>query len=110
MSAGASRKVPASRSKTEPNTLGESKRGRHSHSMFEFGATRAHVSQSDRKPYSAIGGDGLAPKPAPGPPPLPTSPPPPPPRAPRPRPPPPTPASGTHSFTASPPPPRPGAP
>ena len=27
--------------------------------MFEFGATSAQVSQSDRKPYSAIGGNGL---------------------------------------------------
>jgi hypothetical protein len=41
-----------------PNTLGESMRGTHSHSTFPDGATSAAVSQSDRKPYSAIGGNG----------------------------------------------------
>src|SRR5438067_13865231 len=41
-----------------PNTLGESMRGRQSHSMFPLGATSASDSQSDRKPYSAIGGNG----------------------------------------------------
>ena len=57
---GPSRNMPASRSSTAPNTLGESKRGRHSHSTFPLGATSAHVVQSDRKPYSAMGGNGLA--------------------------------------------------
>jgi hypothetical protein len=33
-----------------PNTLGESIRGRQSHSTFPLGATRAVVSPSDRKP------------------------------------------------------------
>ena len=61
-----SRNVPASRSSSAPNTLGESKRGRQSHSMFELGATSAQVSQSDRKPYSAIGGNVLAPAPVVG--------------------------------------------
>src|SRR6184192_4080687 len=60
---GPSRNVPASRSRIAPNTLGESNRGKHSHSTDPFGATRAHVWQSDRKPYSAIAGNGLAPHP-----------------------------------------------
>ena len=47
-SAGASRKVPASRSRIAPNTLGESIRGRHIHSTLPFGATSAVVWQSDR--------------------------------------------------------------
>jgi hypothetical protein len=55
--------MPASRSRIAPNTLGESKRGRQSHSTLPPGATRAQVAQSERKPYSAIGGNGLAPKP-----------------------------------------------
>ena len=38
---------------------GESKRGRHSHSTLPLGATSAQVSQSDRKPYWAIGGKAL---------------------------------------------------
>jgi hypothetical protein len=41
-----------------PNTLAESTRGTHSHSTFPDGATRAVVSQSDRKPNSAMGGKG----------------------------------------------------
>ena len=41
-----------------PKTLGESTRGRHSHSTLPHGATSAVVSQSDRKPYSAMGGKG----------------------------------------------------
>ena len=49
-SAGPSRKPPAWRSRTEPNTLGESMRGRHSHSTLPLGATRATDSQSERKP------------------------------------------------------------
>src|SRR3954447_18999827 len=52
------RSVPASRSSIAPNTLGPSKRGRHIHSTAPDGATSAHVSQSDRKAYSAIGGNG----------------------------------------------------
>ena len=51
--------MPASRSSIAPNTLGESTRGRHSHSTFPLGATSATVSQSDRNAYSAIGGNGL---------------------------------------------------
>jgi hypothetical protein len=42
--------VPASRSRIEPKTLGESMRGRHIHSTAPLGATSAVVSQSDRKP------------------------------------------------------------
>ena len=49
-SAGPSRNEPASRSSTAPNTLAESIRGRHIHSMLPLGATSAVVSQSDRKP------------------------------------------------------------
>src|SRR5689334_23132869 len=52
------RNVPASRSSMAPNTLGPSKRGRHIHSTAPLGATSAHVSQSDRNAYSAIGGKG----------------------------------------------------
>src|ERR1700761_1574059 len=58
---GPSLNEPASRSRIAPNTLGESIRGRHSHSIAPPGATSAVVSQSDRKPYSAIGGNGLPP-------------------------------------------------
>src|SRR3954465_1906495 len=42
-----------------PRALGEWNRGRHSHSTAPLGATRAPVSQSDRKPYWAIGGEAL---------------------------------------------------
>src|SRR4051794_41617911 len=52
------RNVPASRSSIAPKTLGPSKRGRHIHSTAPLGATSAHVSQSDRNAYSAIGGNG----------------------------------------------------
>src|ERR671930_2292505 len=62
---GPSRNMPASRSRIAPKTLGESKRGRQSHSTFPLGATSAHVVQSERNPYSAIGGKGLAPTPTP---------------------------------------------
>ena len=48
--AGPSRNMPASRSSSAPNTLGESIRGRHIHSTLPLGATSAVVSQSDRKP------------------------------------------------------------
>ena len=47
---GPRRKSPASRSSMAPNTLGESIRGRQSHSTLPLGATSATVSQSDRKP------------------------------------------------------------
>src|SRR2546421_3661533 len=52
------RNVPASRSSMAPKTLGPSKRGRHIHSTAPLGATSAHVSQSERNAYSAIGGNG----------------------------------------------------
>src|SRR2546423_15712481 len=52
------RNVPASRSSMAPKTDGPSKRGRHIHSTAPDGATSAHVSQSLRNAYSAIGGDG----------------------------------------------------
>ena len=55
---GPSRNVPASRSSSEPNTLGESKRGTHSQSIAPSGATSAPVWQSERNAYSAIGGNG----------------------------------------------------
>lgn len=47
---GASRKWPASRSRRELNALGESKRGRHSHSTEPPRETSAAVWQSERKP------------------------------------------------------------
>ena len=55
---GPSRKKPASRSSSVPNTLGESKRGTHSQSIAPSGATSAPVWQFDRNAYSAIGGNG----------------------------------------------------
>src|SRR5215218_4969261 len=55
---GASRKLPPPRSSSEPNTLGESKRGTHSQSIAPSGATKAPVWQSDKNAYSAIGGNG----------------------------------------------------
>ncbi len=58
---GPSLNEPASRSSSAPNTLGESIRGRQSHSIAPLGATSAVVSQSERKPYSAIGGNGEPP-------------------------------------------------
>src|SRR5437879_9928916 len=57
-SSGPKRKAPALRSRSEPNTLGESKRGKHNHSTFPDGAISADVSQSERKPSSAMGGNG----------------------------------------------------
>ena len=45
---GPSRKEPASRSSSVPNTLGESKRGTHSQSIAPSGATSAPVWQFDR--------------------------------------------------------------
>src|SRR6516164_7666790 len=54
---GPNRKVPAARSSSAPNTLGESGRGRHSHSTAPLGATRQLCSQLDKSPYSAIGGN-----------------------------------------------------
>src|SRR4051812_10249688 len=53
------RKRPTSRSRIGDRTLGESNCGRHSHSTFPLGATRAATSQSDRNAYSAIGGERL---------------------------------------------------
>ena len=47
---GPRRKAPAPRSSSAPNTLGESKRGRHSHSTVPSDATSAPVWQSERKP------------------------------------------------------------
>src|SRR3954447_13475033 len=61
-SSGPMRKLPALRSSSEPNTLGESKRGMHNHSTLPVGAMSAAVSQSERKPRSAIGGNGDAPR------------------------------------------------
>ena len=60
-SSGPTRNPPASRSRMAANTLGESSLGRHSHSRLPLGATSAVVSQSERKPYSAIGGKGDGP-------------------------------------------------
>ena len=45
---GPNRKVPALRSSSAPNTLGESGRGRLSHSIDPSGATRQLFSQSDK--------------------------------------------------------------
>ena len=42
-----------------PKTLGLSMRGTHIHSTLPLGATSAHDSQSERKAYCAIGGNGL---------------------------------------------------
>src|SRR3954471_16364808 len=58
VSAGPMRHVPASRSSIAPKTDGPSKRGRHIHSTAPDGATSAHVSQSLKNAYSAIGGKG----------------------------------------------------
>src|SRR3954453_11624153 len=55
---GPSRNVPAPRSSSVPNPPGASNRGTHSQSIAPSGATSALVWQSDRKPYSAIGGNG----------------------------------------------------
>ena len=55
---GPSRNEPAWRSSRLPNTLAASKRGTHSQSIDPSGATSAPVWQSDRKAYSAIGGNG----------------------------------------------------
>ena len=65
---GPNRKLPASRSRRLPNTLGESNRGTHSQSTPPSGATSAPVWQSERKAYSAMGvnGDGIAALCAPG--------------------------------------------
>ncbi len=43
---------------TAPKTLGESSRGRHSHSTLPLAATSAVTSQSERNAYSAMGGKG----------------------------------------------------
>src|SRR3954470_3360771 len=60
-SAGPNRKPPASRSRIAPKTLGESRRGRPSHSTFPDGAMSAGTPQSDRNAYSRIGGNGERP-------------------------------------------------
>src|SRR3954451_19599365 len=59
---GPSLNDPASRSSSDPNTLGESKLGTQSQSSDPSGATSAPVWQFDRKADSAIGGnaDGAA--------------------------------------------------
>jgi hypothetical protein len=44
---GPTRKLPASRSRSAPNTLGESGRGTHIHSTSPLGATSAIVSESE---------------------------------------------------------------
>ncbi|CAO5234098.1 hypothetical protein FAGKG844_190083 [Frankia sp. AgKG'84/4] len=61
MRSGPNRNPPAERSSTEPKTLGASGRGTHIHSTLPLGATRHDVSQSERNPYSAMGGKGLPP-------------------------------------------------
>src|SRR3954452_454774 len=55
---GPKRNRPASRSSRLPKMLGESNRGTHSQSTEPSGATRAPVWQSERKAYSAMGGNG----------------------------------------------------
>src|SRR4051812_50069580 len=55
---GPTRKKPAWRSSSVPNTLGESKLGMQSQSIAPSGATSALVWQLERNPYSAIGGGG----------------------------------------------------
>src|SRR4051794_16318416 len=60
-SAGPKRKPPASRSRIAPKTLGESRRGTHSHSTLPDGAINAVTSQSERNAYSRIGGNGERP-------------------------------------------------
>ena len=57
--AGPNRNEPAERSSRAPKTLGESGRGRQSHSTDPSGAMRQLSSQSERKAYSAIGGKSL---------------------------------------------------
>src|SRR3982075_297469 len=57
---GANRKLPAPRSRMAAKTLGLSGRGRHIHSTLPLGAISALISQSDRKAYSAMGGNALA--------------------------------------------------
>jgi hypothetical protein len=56
---GPNRNDPAERSSRAPKTLGESGRGRHSHSTDPPGAIRQLASQSEMKAYSAIGGKSL---------------------------------------------------
>jgi hypothetical protein len=47
---GPTRNEPARRSSSAPNTLGESNRGMHIHSMLPYGASSAPVWQSDNNP------------------------------------------------------------
>ena len=55
---GPNRNTPEARSSRLPKTEGESNRGTHSQSTAPSGAIRLPVWQSDRKAYSAIGGNG----------------------------------------------------
>ena len=48
MPVGPKRKFPAERSSSAPKTLGESGRGRHSHSTEPSGAISVLISQSER--------------------------------------------------------------
>src|ERR1700675_2585272 len=56
---GPNRKEPAERSRRAPKMLGESGRGRHSHSIDPSGASSVLTSQSERNAYSAMGGKVL---------------------------------------------------
>src|SRR2546430_2785171 len=56
---GPKEKLPAPRSRIAAKTLGLSGRGRHIHSTRPLGAIRQLTSQSDRKAYSAMRGNGL---------------------------------------------------
>ena len=51
------RQKPQLRSRMDPKALGESKRGRQSHSTAPLGATRAPVWQSETNPYEEIRGN-----------------------------------------------------
>ena len=53
---GPMRQKPALRSRIEPKTLPESKRGRQSHSTDPSGEISAPVWQSERNPYQEIRG------------------------------------------------------
>src|SRR5262250_3402187 len=53
------RNVPAPRSSSAPNALGESGRRSHTHSTAPSGATRQLCSQLDKNPHWAMGGNVL---------------------------------------------------
>src|SRR6476659_2946343 len=55
---GARRLLPAWRPRSLPDKLGESKDGTHSQQLAPSVAISAPVWQLERKPYSAIGGNG----------------------------------------------------